>query len=203
MATNGMIKFKSNNEEKGLFTKFCVDQFGEVCNELTSLPTEALKKIMDYLKDNNGGYLDMFDPQSWCEYGYIIDLDKLQYDTYSTHATKTNPDSTTRRLNYVGTNHFDMVKEVEGEKHSLIITWDGLYKGLYDLPLTEEQTQKLANILVSKGQWFARNVFNSIAQDFKTLPETIPDDWIILDTNEFEYKPPQWLIDEISKIKKH
>ena len=108
MATNGMIKIKSNNEEKGLFTKFCADQFGEVCNELTSLPTEALKKIMDYLKDNNGGYLD-----------------KLQYDTYSTHATKTNHDSTTRRLNYVGTNHFDMVKEIEGEKHSLIITWDG------------------------------------------------------------------------------
>ena len=185
MATNGMIKFKSNNEEKGLFTKYSADIFGELCEELTLLPTNALKKIMGYLQDNNGGYLDMFDPKSWCEYGYIIDLDKLKYDTYSVYAPQTNLDSTTRRLNYVGTNNFDRVKEVEEEKHSLIITWDGLYKGLYDLPLTEEQTQKLADILISTGEWFARNVFNSIAQDYKPLPETIPDDWIILDTNKY------------------
>ena len=186
MATNGMIKLKTNDEEKGLFTKYSADEFGEVCAELTSLPTEALKKIMGYLKENNGGYLDMFDPQSWCEYGYIIDLDKLRYDTYSVYESKENSNSTTKGLNYVGTSNFDKIENVEGEQHSLIITWDGLYKGLYDLPLTKEQTEKLADILISKGEWFARNVFNSIEQDYKPLPETIPDDWVILDTDEYE-----------------
>ena len=189
MATNGMIKLKTNNVEKGLFTKFSADEFGEVCKDLTSIPTEALKKIMGYLKDDNGGYLDMFDPRSWCEYGYIIDLDGLKYDTYSVYGTKKESDSTTRTLSYVGTNNFDRVESVEGEQHSLIIVWDGFYKGLYDLPLTEEQTNKLADILMSKGKWFARNVFNSIKQDYNPLPENIPDNWVILDTNEWAYKP--------------
>lgn len=186
MATNGMIKLKANNEEKGLFTKFSADEFGEVCDELTSLPTEALKKIMGYLKTDNGGYLDMFDPQSWCEYGYIIDLDNSKYDTYSAYAPKKKSNPTMGRLSHVDTNYFDKVEKVDGEQHSLIITWDGLYKGLYDLPLTEDQTRKLADILISKGEWFARNVFNSIEQDYKQLPETIPNNWVILDTNEYE-----------------
>lgn len=59
-----LIKFKSNNEEKGLFTKYSADIFGELCEEFTLLPTNALKKIMGYLKDNNCVYLDMFDPKS-------------------------------------------------------------------------------------------------------------------------------------------
>lgn len=184
MATNGMIKFKTNNGEKGLFTKFDADKFGEICEALSFLPTDALKKIMVYLKDENGGYVDMFDPRSWCEYGYVMDLDNTKYDTYSIYESKKVSNQNTGRLNYVDTCQFNRVETVEGETHSLIITWDDFYKGLYDLPLTEEQTIQLADILASTGEWFARNVFNSIEQEYQPLPKTMPDNWVILDTNK-------------------
>ena len=207
MATNGMIYFRHNGKEKGLFTKYSADYFGGITEALAKLPTEALEKIMTQLKDENGGYIDMFDKRSWCEYGYVVDLDNQTIDTYSVYAPKrkkTNDSRDTGNLNYVKTKKFKKVESPSEEKSSLIITWDGLYKGLYDLPLTKEQAKKLGDIIISTGPWFARNVLNSIEQDYQQMTNVPKDNWVVLNTNQYDdyisHTDVDQLLEELDRI---
>ena len=100
MATNGMIAFLLNGEERWIFSKF---DSGEPLQEFVEdlckhLPTSFLHELFEQINPDFR-YLEFYQPKRWAEYAYIVNLDNNTIEILEQFNNKIDENSTKEIIN--------------------------------------------------------------------------------------------------------
>lgn len=160
MATNAMIVIRKDFHEKQIFCKYNSGVKAFVLS-LVELPWSMLNDLYEQMR-NESGYLPFYHPRSWCEYGYVIDLDKeiveIYKVTYDRPLRRRKPDHyNAKRLKLVEVRKIKKNMYKSSANSALEIMWEGVAHTLY-FHTRKKNMEKLINALRRVGRWTTRSL---------------------------------------------